>query len=350
MTYPYQWWLPQNHTDRRPFLLGRNKIQSTLREYFIQQDFIEVDPCQMQYSPGNETHLHAFQTILETPSLENIKLYLHTSPEFACKKLLAAGEERIFTFTHTFRNRERSHIHHPEFTMLEWYRVGEPYEHLMQDCHDIIQRSAEMIETKYFSFKGKKVDPFKPFKRISVAEAFQEYADIDLLKTIDNSGNVDREALKAQLTQKSIRSAEDDTWSDLFTRVLVEKVEPELGVEQVTILDRYPSVEAALARPCQNDGREAERFEVYVCGVELANAFGELTDAREQRRRFTLEMAEKQRIYGETYPLDEDFLEALELMPQSSGAALGFDRLALLATGAHTIEQVLWAPVPDKKP
>ncbi|MGL5446890.1 MAG: amino acid--tRNA ligase-related protein, partial [Rhabdaerophilum sp.] len=143
-----------------------------------------------------------------------------------------------------------------------------------------------------------------------------------------------------------VRVADDDTWSDIFSRILSEKIEPHLGVGRATILDRYPISEAALARPCPDDPHFAERFELYVCGVELANAFGELTHVGEQRRRFDVDMAEKQRLYGESYPLDEDFLAALTRMPPASGAALGFDRLAMLATGAESVHDVIFTPFP----
>ena len=142
-----------------------------------------------------------------------------------------------------------------------------------------------------------------------------------------------------------MRCAADDDWSDIFSRVLVERIEPNLGIGRATFLDQYPVVEAALARPTPSDPRVAERFELYVCGVEVANAFGELTDAAEQRRRFEFEMTEMQRRYGERYPVDEDFLAALGRMPEASGSALGFDRLVMLVTGAARIEQVIWTPL-----
>ncbi len=335
------------HADRRPFLIGRNRIQAAFRAHFAGEDFIEVDTATLQVSPGNEAHLHAFRTDAIGHDGTAVPLYLHTSPEFACKKLLAAGETRIACFAHVYRNRERGPLHHPEFTMLEWYRVGEGYEQLMQDCAELIALAARTAGTQQFAYGGKTVDPFASPERISVAEAFRRYAEIDLLATIATVGTTDRDALAKQLTAAGIRVASDDTWADLFSRVIVEKVEPNLGNGRVTILDRYPVAEAALARPCADDPRVAERFEVYACGVELANAFGELTDAAEQRRRFQSEMLEKQRVYGETYPLDEDFLEALVEMPDASGIALGFDRLVMLATGALRIDQVIWAPVAE---
>jgi lysyl-tRNA synthetase class 2 len=341
------WWTPDVHADRRPFLLGRNAIQANLRAYFAKHDFLEVDTPSLQVSPGNEAHLHAFATQGITTAGEYFPLYLHTSPEFACKKLLAAGEQRISCFAHVYRNRERGPLHHPEFTMLEWYRADTSYEQLMTDCADILALAAETTKTKHFSYNGRSVDPFLEPERISVAEAFERYAGIDLLASIAKNGETDRDHLKAALTNAGIRTSHDDTWADLFSRVIVERIEPELGFGRATILDEYPSSEAALARKTAKDGRVSERFELYACGVELANAFGELTDSKEQRHRFEMEMVEKQRVYGETYPLDEDLLAALELMPAASGIALGFDRLVMLATGAPRIDLVMWAPVAD---
>ncbi len=345
---PSPWWSPQVHADRRPFLLARNRIQAALRGFFGQRDFVEVDPGVLQVSPGNEAHLHAFATqALGADGAGAQSLYLHTSPEFACKKLLAAGEAHLFCFAHVYRNRERGPLHHPEFTMLEWYRAGEPYEALMGDCAALLAAAAEAAATATFTYRGIAMDPFREPERLSVAEAFDRHAGIDLLATLSGDGEPDREALAAELGRAGIRSAADDTWSDMFSRVIAERVEPRLGHGRATILDEYPIAEAALARPTRRDPRVAERFELYACGVELCNAFGELTDPSEQRRRFDAEMAEKMRIYGETYPLDEDFLAALALMPEASGIALGFDRLVMLATGAPRIDQVLWTPFPE---
>jgi lysyl-tRNA synthetase class 2 len=342
VTSPSPWWQPHVHADRRQFLLGSGRIQAALRSWFAAREFVEVDPSILQASPGNEAHLHAFATDLAgADGTPQGRLYLHTSPEFACKKLLAAGETRLFTLAHVFRNRERGPLHHPEFTMLEWYRAHEPYERLMSDCAELLATAAEAVGAAALSFRGRTVDPRAEPERVTVAEAFQAFAGIDLLATVD-----DRAALAAAATAAGVRVTADDSWSDLFSRVLVERVEPRLGLGRATILCEYPVAEAALARPKPGDPRVAERFEFYACGVELANGFGELTDPVEQRRRFAAEMALKQRLYGERYPLDEGFLAALALMPPASGMALGFDRLVMLATGAPTIEHVLWAPVP----
>ena len=318
-----------------------------MRRWFEDRDFVEVEAAALQVSPGNEAHLHAFSTGLLAPDGAERRLYLHTSPEFACKKLLAAGERRIFDIARVFRNRERGPLHHPEFTMLEWYRAEEPYQTLMTDCAALIALAAETAGARRFEFRGRRCDPFAEPERITLAEAFDRFADIDLLASVGADGSTDRDILAEAASGRSIRVASDDTWADVFSRVLVEKIEPNLGDGRPTLLCEYPTAESALARPKASDPRVAERFEVYVCGVELANAFGELTDPAEQRARFQAEMAEKQRLYGETYPVDEDFLAALALMPQASGAALGLDRLVMLASGAQRIEQVIWTPVAE---
>jgi lysyl-tRNA synthetase class 2 len=333
------------HADRRPRLLVRNRIVAAFRRWFEARDFVEVDTAALQVSPGNEAHLHAFRTEMLTSAAEPAPLYLHTSPEFAMKKLLAAGECRLVTFAQVYRNRERGALHHPEFTMLEWYRVAENYAALMTDCAALLGLAAEIAGTTEFRFRGRMCDPFAAPARLSVQEAFQRHAGIDLLATVNPDGRTDREALASSCSEAGIRIAEDDTWSDMFSRVLVERIEPNLGLGRATILDRYPAAEAALARRSADDLRVSERFELYACGVELANGFGELTDPVEQRLRFEEEMAEKSRVYGETYPLDEDFLAALAEMPPASGIALGLDRLVMLACGATRIEDVIWTPV-----
>ena len=300
----------------------------------------------LQVSPGNEAHLHAFSTTLIDPDGSRRTLYLHTSPEFACKKLLAAGEERIFTLAPVFRNRERGRLHHPAFTMLEWYRAHASYQQLMHDCAKLISLAAEAADARLLRHGALSADPFATPERLTLAQAFHRHAGIDLLATLDGA-TVDATALAAAASTAGVRIAADDSWADTFSRILVAKVEPQLGNGRATILDQYPAQLAALARPNAGDPRVAERFELYACGVELVNAFGELTDPSEQRRRLQAEMDEKQRRYGERYPIDDDFLAALAHMPPAAGAALGLDRLVMLATGALRIEQVLWAPVPD---
>lgn len=335
-------WTPNRHLDRRPFLQARAAITGSLRGFFAEQGFVEVETSVLQVSPGNETHLHAPRTEIIRPDGSRAERYLRTSPEFACKKLLAAGEKRIFEFARVFRDRERGDLHLPEFTMLEWYRAAAPYDAIMADAVVVVARAAQATGIGTFSFRSRTADPFAEPELLTVADAFERFAGIDLLATI--SGNQGNRAALAQAAAGKIRVADDDTWSDIFSKVLVEHVEPHLGQGRLTILFEYPSPEAALARVKADDPRIAERFEIYACGVELANGFGELTDAEEQRKRFTESMAEKQRRYGEAYPLDEDFLAAVAQMPEASGVALGFDRLVMLASGATRIDQVVWTP------
>ncbi len=335
------WFHPSRHEDRRPFLLARNKIIAATRSWFAQRDFLEVDTPALQVSPGNEAHLHAFKTVMIGNDGAGVDRYLHTSPEFACKKLLAAGEKRIFNLGHVFRNRERTLTHSPEFTMLEWYRVQEDYEVIIEDTVALIRLAAATLSQQQFSWRGRLCDPFAEVEWLSVADAFQKYANVDLLSTLTNNQS-NRDALAAQ---SPVVFQTDESWSDIFSRILVGKVEPNLGNGRITVLYEYPSCGAALARVCSHDARVAERFELYACGVELANGFGELIDAVEQRRRFEDEMEIKQRLYGERYPIDEELLDALAIMPDASGVALGLDRLIMLAAGATRIDQVQWVPI-----
>lgn len=343
---PSPWWSPAVHADRRPFLMARARARAAIRTWLEAEGFTEVETPVLQVSPGNEAHLHAFATRLTAPDGTASPLYLRTSPEFAAKKLLAAGEERIFEFARVFRNRERGMAHHPEFTMLEWYRTGAPYTRLMDDCAALLAAAGEAGGTRLFSWRGRSCDPFAAPERLTLVAAFERHAGMDLEALLPAPGAApDAAAFAAAAADRGIRTAPDDSWADIFSRVLVEKIEPRLGEGRATILTDYPVSEAALARPKPEDPRLAERFELYACGLELANAFGELTDPDEQRRRFEADMALKARLYGERYPIDADFLAALAVMPQASGCALGFDRLAMLASGARRIEDVLWAPV-----
>jgi elongation factor P--(R)-beta-lysine ligase len=338
-------WKSHVYADRRPFLLQRAALMKGFRSWFDSQDFLEVETPILQISPGNETHLHAFATEWITPVESRIPLYLHTSPEFACKKLLAAGETRIVTMARVFRNREKSSRHHPEFTMIEWYRTGDPYEQLMADCEALLWLAADITGRAQWQFAERQCNALAKAERVTLEEAFLRYVGFRLLDTVLDDGEVDRDMLAKRAASLGMRITADDTWSDVFSKVLSAHIEPHLGTGRPTILCEYPITEAALARPKPSDPRVAERFELYVCGVELANAFAELTDAKEQRRRFAADMDQKQALYGERYPIDEDFLEALAEMPAASGIALGFDRLAMLASGAQRIDDVLWLPV-----
>jgi lysyl-tRNA synthetase class 2 len=334
------------HADRRATLLLRGRIKERLRAYFGGEGFTEVECGALQISPGNEAHLHAFRSEFAGTNGTHEDYFLHTSPEFACKKLLAAGETRIFDFARVYRNRERGPLHAPEFTMLEWYRTGEDYVRVQQDCLTLL-RLAGGIAARPLTYRGRSCDVNVEPERLSVADAFRYHAGVELMPTLSAEGEGDRDHLATRARRAGLDVAESDTWSDIFSKLLVSRVEPRLGIGRPTILYEYPRCEAALARAGAHDPRVAERFELYACGVELANGFGELTDAIEQRVRFEAEMEQKARLYGERYPLDEDFLAALLHMPQASGVALGFDRLVMLAAGAPRIDDVIWTPFPD---
>lgn len=332
---------------KKPHLEIRDQMIRSLRAFFYDQNFNEVSTPALQISPGLEPHLWAFSTELITPSKARLPLYLHTSPEFAMKKLLVSGMEKIFQIAAVYRNRERSHTHHPEFHMLEWYRAGASYTEIMEDCEGLLRACAGVKGAgAELTWRGVFSDPFKPFERLTVQDAFLKYALTDLLATIDDDHNPSPNALRERCRVLGISSADDDTWEDLFFRIFLEKIEPKLGVGVPTILYDYPISMAALSRPKTSNPRLAERFEIYVCGMELANAFGELTDPAVQRARFEADMQKKQALYGERYPIDQDFLAALEEgMPESAGIALGVDRLAMLVAGVDHIEEVIWVPV-----
>lgn len=342
------WWHPDAFARRRPHLRLRSAVTGAARAWFGAEGFVEVETPALQLSPGLEVHLQAFATELVGPHPDDRRrLYLHTSPEFTMKKLLAAGEPRIFQLSHVFRNGERSATHHPEFSMLEWYRAGAGYRDLMRDCEELTRAACRAAGVAALTRGEHRADPFARWEVLTVQDAFLRYAGVDLLATAPDPLRPDAALLAAEAARIGIRTAPSDSWEDLFFRICLDRVEPHLGFGRPTFLTDYPVSMAALARARPDDPRVAERFELYACGVELANAFGELTDPALQRSRFEADMAEKQRLYGERYPLDEEFLEALALMPDSAGIALGFDRLVMLIAGADRIEQVLWAPVAE---
>lgn len=341
------WWTPDAVADRQPFLTGRTQVLKALRAWFEGAGFFEVETPILQVSPGNEAHLRAFSTDLIPPDGgKAIKRYLHTSPEFAMKKLLVGGVSPIFQLARVFRNAERASTHHPEFVMLEWYRREADWRDLLIDCRAILQAAATAAGKGLLHRHGRTIDPFGAWEEISVADAFTQHCGIDLLATMNNFADPAPDKLITEAKRIGIRVGEGDRWDDIVLRILGERIEPKLGQDAPAVLYDYPLPMAALARPKPEDPRLAERFEIYVAGLELANGFGELTDATVQRKRFEADMDLKQQLYGERYPIDEDFLAALEFgLPMSAGIALGFDRLVMLATGATHIDQVLWAPV-----
>ena len=315
------WWQPHKFDEKKQYLQARMEIIREIRAFFDEQGFWEVETPVLQVCPVMDTHIHAFR-------VENDGRYLHTSPEFAMKKLMVAGVPKLYQICPVFRRDPETRLHSPEFTMIEWYRAPGDYRDIMKDCENLL-RSLNVKELRY---EDKICDPFQEWQRLSVVEAFKTYAGMDL-----------DDDLKKSAKEAGVRVAGSDSWEDVFHAVMAEKIEPHLGVGVPTILYDYPVSMASLSRKKPEDERYAERFELYVCGVELANAFSELTDAAEQRQRFVEEMDLKEKLYGERYPIDEEFLEALEHgLPESGGIALGIDRLVMLATGAEDINQVLW--------
>ncbi len=327
-------WRPDKLSRRLPHLTARAGLQSAMRRWFADEGFVEVETPILQVAPGAEVHLSGFATEWELPDGEERERWLHSSPEFAMKKLLAGGIPKLFQFARVFRNAEGSALHHPEFTMLEWYRAGAGYETVMADCAALLA----LAGVEELRWQEHRCDPRTAPERLTVAEAFERHAGVDLFATV---GSAERLSHASGVAMHA-----GDSWDDVFFRVMFEKIEKRLGMGCPTILCEYPISMAALARAKPGDPRVAERFELYACGVELANAFGELTDPLVQRTRLDADMDEKERLYGLRWPVDDDFLAALDHgLPDCAGVALGFDRLVMLATGASHIEDVLWLPV-----
>lgn len=318
-----------------PFLRRRAELTRATRAFFEGRGYTEVETPYAVPTPGEEVHLRPFATSRSHPDGRTEPLWLHTSPEFAMKKLLTAGAGPIFQMARVWRNGEGSALHAPEFTMLEWYRPGADMDALVAETTDLLRAVLPGVVT----CRGVTTDLGR-MERLTVAEAFTRHAGADVLGT---AGDVVALARSAGVAPRP-----EETWEDLFFRLLLDRVEPNLGRAHPTFLTHWPAEQAALARRDPDDPRVALRFELFVCGIELANAFVELTDAPEQRTRFEADRARRHALFGPDWPMDEALLAALALgMPPSSGIALGFDRLAMLATGADRIGQVLWLPPPD---
>ena len=332
-------WRPDRFDARKPFLLARGRILNAVRQWFQAEGFLEVDTPALQVSPGMEPTLKPFETTLEEIDGEARLMGLHTSPEFAMKKLLAAGAGPIFQIAHVFRNGERSATHHPEFSMLEWYRPGAGWRAIADDTCTLIQVAANAAHplTPLPGFA-----PDGPVEHLSVKAAFETAMGFDPMPIQD-----DIAAIRTATETAGIRTSPDDSWDDIFFRGLLNRIELGLAAAAPVVLHSYPARMAALAQLDAADPLVAERFEVFAGGMELANGFGELTDAAEQRARFEKDQADI-RAAGGDRAIDEDFLDALAHgLPESAGAAMGFDRLVMLATGASHINDVLWLPVAE---
>lgn len=332
------WWNPETYAEKIPYLQARAKIFAAVRAFFDARGYLEVETPALQTAPCMEAHIQAFKTELVTPDRQSREtFYLHTSPEFAMKKLLVAGLPKIYQLAKVFRNAEGSSWHSPEFAMLEWYQAGMDYKEMMQETIDLLRH----VATAPLRANGMECDAQGDWEKITVVEALQKYADVDIAAHLGDLAH-----LQAEAARIGVYVSPHDDWENALLKILMEKVEPNLGHAAPAILYDYPVSMAALSRPKPEDPRFAERFEVYVCGIELANAFGELTDAQTQRERFAAEVALRKKTYGDDYPVDEDFLAAIgHGLPQSSGNALGLDRLVMLLTGAGHIGLVQAAPV-----
>ncbi len=323
-------WHPERLAARLPFLRRRALLTQGTRAFFAGRGYTEIETPYSVSTPGEEVHLRAFRTEREHTDGRREPLWLHTSPEFAMKKLLVAGTGPIFQLARVWRNGEGSDLHAPEFTMLEWYRPGADMASLIDETTAYLRS----VLPPAVSCRGVTTD-LSRIERLSVADAFARYVGADVLATAEDA--------PALANAVRTRLRENETWEDLFFRLLLERIEPRLGRSHPTFLTHWPAAQAALARRDPADPRVAERFELFVCGIELANAFVELTDAEEQRKRFAADRARRHALSGPDWPLDEDFLAALAFgMPPSAGIALGFDRLAMIASDASSIDQVLW--------
>jgi len=328
MTHPT--WHPDSLADRRPFLRRRSALTSATRCFFTDRGYTEVETPYAVPAPGEEVHLRAFATEQTDPDGSVRPLWLHTSPEFAMKRLLVAGAGPIFQFARVWRNHEGSALHAPEFTMLEWYRPGATMDSLIAETTDLLRAVLPPVVT----CRGVRTD-LSRVELLTMADAFRRDAGADVLATAGDAA--------ALAAAAGVRLRDGEAWEDLFFRLLLDKVEPRIGRAHPTFLTHWPAAQAALARRDPADPRVAERFELFVCGIELANAFVELTDAVEQRARFEADRSRRHALYGPDWPLDEDFLAALAHgMPPAAGIAMGFDRLAMIAAGADRISQVMW--------
>ncbi len=291
---------------RKKALEQRARLLHGIRQFFVERGYLEVETPHRIPSPAPESHIDA------VPSLT---WFLHTSPELCMKRMMAAGYDKIFQICRCWRERERGSLHLPEFTLLEWYRAAGDYRSLMEECEEMIGFAARVTGNgKAIHFRNREIDLLSPWDRISVFEAFQNYARATLAEALEK---------------------------DLFDEIMVQEIEPKLGLRKPAFLYDYPAERGALARLKNEDPTVAERFELYMGGLELANGFSELIDSEEQRRRFIVENANRQNRGRTAYPLPDRFLAELDDMPPSAGIALGIDRLVMVFSDAGTIDEVV---------
>jgi lysyl-tRNA synthetase class 2 len=323
---------------------ARARLTKVVRETLGALGYEEVEtPCLVP-APAMEPHLHAFEAaFLPEGGGTPRPLYLHASPEYAMKRLLADGLTRIFQLARVFRNGELSRTHNPEFTMLELYRAGTDYRGVMADLERLVEACARALAADgvpRVGRRGRTLELAAPFERLGVEEAFRLHAGVDLAACEGDAG---------RLAEAARRAGHDpgppgETFDDVFFRVMLDAVEPRIGLERPTYLVDWPASMAALARVKPEAPRLAERFELYAGGLELANGYSELTDAGEQRRRLVEEQETRRRLRRPVHPVDERFVEAVGRMPEAGGVAVGLDRLIMLLVGAEAIDDVLLFP------
>jgi lysyl-tRNA synthetase class 2 len=340
------WQKLRQHPELLHTYLGREQVIDAIRLFFKQQGFHEVDTPLLAEHPGTEPYLEVFETQLKFSDGEQKRAFLLTSPEYALKKLLVAGLGNIFQICKCLRNGEgKSGKHNPEFTIMEWYRAEADYTDVMKDCENMFLFILEQVKKRkdgILEYQGKKYDISTPWERVSMAEAFQKYAGIDTDTLLSE------EKLTAAARKKGYTIDAETTWESLYNQIFLNEIEPHLGQTKPTIVYDYPASQAALSRKKENDPRFAERFEFYVGGVELGNAFSELTDPDEQEKRLLEEEKLRKELGKIVYEHDPDFIDALRVgMPRSSGIAVGIDRIVMLFVDAPSIKETLFFPVED---
>jgi lysyl-tRNA synthetase class 2 len=313
---------------------ARQTLYASLRETLSALGYEEVETPALVPRPGMEPHINAFEVhfIPEMDSGPPSTLYLHTSPEYAMKRLLAEGAGPIFQICKVFRNGELSESHNPEFSMLEFYRPGADYHRIMEDLETLLAKAEAAVNSDRRCFTE------VPYQRLSFREAILNEAGIDLRRCADAA------SLREEARRAGILIGEASSFEDLLLHAFLQKVEAKLGFPRPTFLLEYPAPMASLARLKPGDPSVAERFELYAEGTELANGFSELTDAREQRRRLIDEQAQRRAASRPVYPLDEKFLDAVSRLPPCAGVALGLDRLLMTLLQVDRIEDVLLFP------
>jgi lysyl-tRNA synthetase class 2 len=341
------WQKLRDNPNLLPQYLLREKVVDGIRQYFKSGGFHEVETPSLVQRPSTETFLEFFDTELNMADGQKQTGYLITSPEYAMKKLMVAGLGNIFQVCKSFRNTEGlSSRHNPEFLILEWYRVNADYTAVMEDCEKMVMHLLQLIkgptETK-LRYQGCEYDLSQPWLRMSVAEAFEKYSQIDVDTLLDEK------KLLASAKQKGYQVDGTSTWEEVYNQLFLNEIEPHfVELEQPLILYDYPASQAALSRKKPSDSRFAERFEFYIAGLEIGNAFSELTDADEQEQRLRADMETRTQLGRKTYQIDEDFIDALKVgMPESAGIAVGVDRLIMLLANVPSIHDTMFFPVTD---